>query len=117
MEKVRLIETGFPTADSEYPVVVADGGTLTLKFEDWQEKAIEVYLGEPVAYKWQMAESLWIGERNDSCYEVDNSTWLAAHVGQEIVSEEEKYKHYRFNFNENGNLEVLAIGYMYKSES
>ena len=115
MERAKLIDTGFSTVDAEYPVILSDGGTLTLRFEDWQENEVEIYFGEPVAFKWQMCESFLENEREDSCYEIENSKWLAEHISQSVVTKEEGYIHYKFNFNGNGQLEVLALGYMQKT--
>lgn len=114
MEIAKLLETKFSTADAEYPVVIVDGGILTLKYQDWQENDVEIYFGEPVAYKWQMCEIFLKNERDDCCYEIENSKWLADHLSQGIVTKEEGYIHYRFNFNGNGQFEILAIGYMQK---
>lgn len=115
MEYVKLIEAPFTTADAEYPVVIADGGTLTVKYMDWRENDVEIHFGEPVAYKWQMCEEYLEGERFDSCYEVVNSKWLQKHIEQELICENEGHCHFKFNFNENGQLEVIALGFEVKT--
>ncbi|MDF4805714.1 hypothetical protein P3592_32580 [Vibrio parahaemolyticus] len=37
------------------------------------------------------------------------SSWLIKHVQSEIINDHEGYKHYRLNFNEVGQLDVIAI--------
>ncbi|WP_065188519.1 hypothetical protein [Shewanella woodyi] len=115
MERFELIDTKFSTADAEYPEITQIDGDVILKFKDWQEQDIEVFFADSIAFKWQMAEVLTPEERFDSCYEVVNSQWLQLHVDHEIISNTEGYKHYKFNFNELGVFEVLALAYTLKT--
>jgi len=115
MEKVTLLKTGFSTADAEYPTFVKEGGILTLRYEDWKESQIEIYFGETIAFKWQECESFLDNERDDSCYKINGSLWLAQHVSQGVVNESDGYNHYRFNFNGNGQLEVISLGFEQKT--
>ncbi|QTL35002.1 hypothetical protein [Pseudoalteromonas viridis] len=115
VERFKLIDTGFSTADAEYPEIIQADGDVILKFKDWREQEIEVFFADPVAVKWQMAEVLSPEERFDSCYEVVDSNWLQLHLEKEVVSASEGYKHYKFNFNELGTFEVLAIAYTLKT--
>ena len=115
MEIANLIQPGFSTADAEYPEIHQEEGDVILRFKDWQEKNIEVFFADPIALKWQMAESFHDGERDDSCYEIVNSDWLALHIKQGEVSPSEEYKHYKFNFNGCGQFEILSLGYTAKT--
>ncbi|ELV8759184.1 hypothetical protein QNE81_003761 [Vibrio vulnificus] len=109
MEAVKLLNLEFSTADAEYPEIHQVDGDLRVEFKDWQEKAVKLHLSDPVAFKWQMTFDLLKGERDDCCYEICNSFWLAEHVQSEIINSNEGYKHFRLNFNELGQLDVIAL--------
>ncbi len=111
MESIKLLNTKFSTADAEYPEIHQQEGDVILRYEDWQEQIVEIFFTDPVAFRWQMAEPLLEGERDDSCYEVINSKWLLMHLTENVISKSEGYKHYKFNFNECGQFEILATGY------
>jgi len=111
MEIVKLIQPGFSTADAEYPEIHQEDGDVVLRFSDWQEKKIEVFFSDPIAFKWQMAESFHDEERDDSCYEVLNSKWLDLHVKQGEIGVSEEYKHFKLNFNGCGQFEILSPGF------
>ncbi|MFA0294330.1 hypothetical protein AB4487_23580, partial [Vibrio splendidus] len=115
LEIAKLIDTGFSTADAEYPEIFQVDGDVILKFRDWREEKVEIFFADPIAMKWQMAESSLNGERCDSCYEIEQSNWLKLHIDQDEVSESEGYKHFKFNFNEIGQFEVLALNYQLKT--
>ncbi|GAB3536069.1 hypothetical protein Q5H80_07195 [Vibrio sp. SNU_ST1] len=115
MEIAKLLHTGFSTADAEYPEIHQVKGDVVLKFKDWQESIVEVFFADPVAMKWQMAESFLEGERYDSCYVIENSEWLNLHIAQDQISDAECYKHYKFNFNELGQFEIIALSYTVKT--
>lgn len=109
MEMVKLIETAFSTADAEFPNIFQEDGDLLVVFRDWKENEVRLHFADHVAFKWQMAFELNEGERDDCCYQVLESSWLAKHIACEIISETEGYKHYRLNFNENGQLDVISF--------
>lgn len=109
METVKLLDLGFSTADAEYPELHQEDGDLRAEFKDWQEKAIKLYFADPVAFKWQMVFDLLEGERDDCCYEICSSFWLKQHVELEVINRDEGYKHFRLNFNELGQLDVIAL--------
>jgi hypothetical protein len=115
MESAKLIQPGFSTADAEYPEIHQVDGDVILKFKDWQEKKVEVFFADPIAFKWQMAERFFEGERDDSSYEIADSEWLRLHLSQSAISENEDYKHYKFNFNGCGQFEILALSYTVKT--
>ncbi len=110
-EIAKLINPGFSTADADYPDIHLLNGDLFVRFQDWQEKTIDVVFVDTIAHHWQSAEILLENERNDSCYEISHSRWLFDHVQQGIIDTIEDYQHYRFNFNTCGQLAVLARNY------
>jgi RNAse (barnase) inhibitor barstar len=110
-ETATLINPGFSTADADYPEIHLLNGELFVRFQDWQEKTIEVVFVDTIAHHWQSAEILLEGERNDSCYEISHSRWRFDHVQQGVIDSIEDCQHYRFNFNTCGQLEVLARSY------
>ena len=114
MQVTQKIDPGFSTADAEYPEIKQVDGDLTLYFKDWKERLIEVFFGDTIAFKWQMAESFLEEERNDSSYKIENSDWLRLHVKQGIIGSNEGYNHYKFNFNDIGQFEVIALCYTVK---
>lgn len=115
MEIAKLIQSGFSTADAEYPQIHQEDGDVILRFKDWQEKEVEVFFADPIAFKWQMAESFHKEERDDSSYEILNSEWLALHLKQGGISESEEYRHYKFNFNGCGQFEILCLSFTVKT--
>ena len=110
----KLIETGFSTADAEFPEIHQVDGDVVLSFRDWQERLVEVFFSDHIAFRWQMAEILQDKEKDDSCYEILNSSWIDLHIKQGIISQSEEYKHYKFNFNSCGQFEILAQSYTVK---
>lgn len=111
IESAKLILPGFSTADSEFPEIYQEEDQITLQFEDWQKHLIEVVFADPIAFKWQIAFLPLEGERNDCCYEIENSSWITNHVKQHLISAADRYRHYRLNFNEIGQFEILATGF------
>ncbi|RXJ66942.1 hypothetical protein CS022_24470 [Veronia nyctiphanis] len=115
MEVAKVIDTGFSTADAEYPEILQLDGDVTLRFIDWQASRIEVFFADPIAMRWQMAETLIEGEHFDRCHQIENSQWLQQHIEQGVISETESYRHYKFNFNDAGQFEVIALNYRLKT--
>lgn len=108
MPHLEPITPGFSTADAEYPNITAKNGVLTLTFRNWKTQEIEVCFSEVCAFRWQEAELLLPGEPHDGAVEVLNSEWLALHISQGAIPEEQAAHHYRFNFNACGQFEVLC---------
>mgnify|MGYP001310083759 CR=1 FL=1 len=107
----RKLTTSFSTADADFPEIHQIDGDLIIRFKDWQELNVGVFFADPIAFKWQMADNFYKGERDDCCYEIIKSSWISEHIKQGEISETEEYHHYKFNFNTCGQLEVLAISY------
>ena len=116
-EEVIHLQTEFSTADAEYPTFSKEGGVLTVCYEDWQERQVEIQFGEVISFKWQECESYSPNERDDACHEILHSMWLQEHLDQCIVTEREGHRHYRFNFNGNGQLEVICLGFVHSIRS
>lgn len=110
----KILNTSFTTADAEFPEIHQIDGDRIIKFKDWQGENIEVFFADPIAFKWQMADSFYKDERDDCCYEILESEWISEHMEQGEVSETEGYHHYKFNFNSCGQFEVLAISFISK---
>ncbi len=114
MERAEIIDPGFSTADADFPDINMDEGDLILKFKDWQEIQREVFFSDTVAFKWQMIETFIEGEEYDRSHIIAESEWLAEHIKQGEIGAQEEYKHYKFNFNGNGQLEVISNGFTVK---
>jgi hypothetical protein len=114
MERAEIIDPGFSTADTDFPDINMDEGDLILKFKDWQKNQREVFFSDTVAFKWQMIETFIEGEEYDRSHIIIESAWLAEHVKQGEIGAQEEYKHYKFNFNGNGQLEVISNGFTVK---
>ncbi|WP_027856635.1 hypothetical protein [Marinobacterium jannaschii] len=114
MERAEIIDPGFSTADAEFPSIDIDEGDLVLRFKDWQEIQREVFFQDTVAFKWQMIEAFIDGEAYDRSHIITDSQWLAEHVKQGEIGPQEEYKHYKFDFNGNGQLEVISNGFTVK---
>ncbi|WP_432460197.1 hypothetical protein [Agarivorans sp. QJM3NY_25] len=114
MERAEIIDSGFSTADSEFPDINIVEGDLVLRFKDWQEVQREVFFSDVVAFKWQTIETFIEGEEYDRSHLIKDSSWLAEHIKQGEVGEQEECKHFKFNFNGNGQLEVICNGFTVK---
>jgi len=114
MERAEIIDPGFSTADADFPDIYIDEGDLILKFKDWQENQREVFFSDTVAFKWQMIETFIEGEEYDRSHIIIESAWLSEHIKQGEIGAREEYKHYKFNFNGNGQLEVISNGFTVK---
>jgi hypothetical protein len=107
----RPIEPGFSVTDAEYPNFELGNGHLTLSFTDWHEKPVRVLFKDVVAVKWQELELMRDGDGIEGIYVIDDSSWLAHHVPTRAMHSEQEYKHFRFDFNACGSLEVVCISF------
>jgi hypothetical protein len=108
MEVAKPIQTSFSTADADYPEIQQTDDCLTVSYTDWKEQEVTVIFTDVAAFKWQTIESLIENEQYDGCNEIQESSWLKAHIEQGAISSSEKATHWRFNFNACGQLEVIA---------
>ncbi|WP_431685658.1 hypothetical protein [Hahella sp. NBU794] len=113
MGYIRDLNDSFSTADAEDLKIYSENGELTLHYQDWREQKVEICFNDVVAYQWSEAMELLDGERDDSCYEICDSEWIKLHCDQGLMHEK-SHRHYKFNFNDTGQLEVLAAGYNIK---
>jgi hypothetical protein len=112
MEEVcRIIDTEFSIADADYLCFTLHNGILRISFVDWQERLVNVVFDDVMAVKWQEAEILREGEPFDGTCHIENSRWLREHIQQCGVNADHAYKHFKFNFNACGLLEVLCTGF------
>ena len=112
MNRPIRLNTTFSTADAESPEIHCRNGELFLTFKDWQNKNVSVLFADPVGFKWEEADSFYEGERDDSCYIIENSEWIATYLKNGDISKNEAYQHYKFNFNGIGQLEVIALSFL-----
>ena len=108
MEIAKIIKPSFSTADADYPNICQFEDDLLVVFTDWREIEVKIRFVNVIAFKWQMTESYIDGEEYDGCHEIVNSIWLAENYKQGTIGKSEAFKHYKFNFNACGQLEVLA---------
>jgi len=111
MSHIAQLDPGFSTADAEYPELHAVAGTLRVRFTDWQERVVTVQFTEVCAFRWQEAESLLAGERHDGSCELIESDWVAQHLADGSVQSGANLRHFRFNFNACGQLDVLCVSF------
>nr|WP_086939426.1 hypothetical protein [Thaumasiovibrio occultus] len=110
-EQLVELETPFSVADAQYPVISQKSGTLRVEYVDWQEICVVIVFHDCEAFRWQGLVALQQDEHDDRCYQIQNSHWLDQHVRAKLIVEEDAFTHFRFNFNENGSLEVIAQSY------
>ena len=115
METATRLDVPFSTADAEYPTFYQARGEVRVAYKDWQENSVKLVFSDAIAVKWQMAFTLLAGERDDESYVIQHSDWIKAHIEQGTVTEEEHYQHFRLNFNELGQLEVIAVSVAHKT--
>ena len=110
-EKALVIEPGFSTADSQFPTISTVQGELVLAFIDWEERPVKVQFNGTVSYKWQVIETFVEGEYFDRSHEILNSEWILEHIRQNEIESDDGCKHYKFNFNGSGQLEIICTGF------
>ncbi|WP_133178351.1 hypothetical protein [Shewanella decolorationis] len=108
MNRPKRLNTSFSTADAELPEIHLFNGELLVRFKDWRSKKVIVSFAVPIAFKWEFADFFYEGEKDDSCYVIENSGWLKTYSEQGEILEGDIYQHFKFNFNGIGQLEVIA---------
>ncbi|WLQ16562.1 hypothetical protein O5O45_11585 [Hahella aquimaris] len=116
MGYVKDLNVPFSTADAEAIKIHSEKGELTLCYQDWREQSVEIRFNDVVAFKWSEAMKLLDGERDDLCYEICDSDWMKRYCHQGLI-DEKSHRHYKLNFNDMGQLEVLATCYNVKESS
>ena len=102
------IDLGIHIADAEAISLAYDASDLALTFTDWRDERRTVKFADAVAFKWQRAEDTQSGEQWDGTNVADASDWLAQHRDQREAGPD--HRHFKFNFNAAGLLEVVCVG-------
>ena len=112
MARFEPLSTRFTVADAENPAMVLGAdGALTVTFKDWREQVVSVAFADVAGLRWQEGDRLvFEDEQYDGCGVVAESPWLAELLRSGDRETSEGHKHYKFNFNACGCLEVLATG-------
>jgi hypothetical protein len=104
-ETLRMIDIGVDTADAEAVELEYRRGGLSLRYIDMAERPRERFFTNVLAFRWDDNEHPDM-PRDDVCYEVLGSAWLAAQP--EAGPQGRAYSHYRLCFNACGTLDVLC---------
>ena len=104
-EQFQQINLGVTTADAENVELLFTGGSLSVRYVDWQEKPREAIFKETIAFSWQEQDSTGM-PRNDVTYEVSNSEWFARQVSDQPNAA--RFHQYRLCFNACGVLDVIC---------
>src|SRR5262245_11581230 len=107
-EIAKMLHPGFSVADAEYPRFALRDGTLTLEFTDWQKRDVHVRFSNAAGVRWQELDSAGPEDRNESVYEIVDSSWLATYLTSGARTSEDALRHFRLGFNACGVLDVLA---------
>ena len=103
------LRESFSTADAERPQIVSERGDLRVTFRDWREETVKLVFYDVAAYSWDDRDAaIDPAHRNDDCYVVRDSQWLARHREVGTVMPTEAYRHFKLCFNAAGVLQVLA---------
>ncbi|MEK6258920.1 MAG: hypothetical protein AABP62_09925 [Planctomycetota bacterium] len=107
--RYELLRESFSTADADYPAIVSERGCLRVTFRDWREELVTLLFHDVVAFSWDDGDAVVnAGHRDDCCYIVHDSPWLARHHEVGTVMPTEALQHFKLCFNATGVLQVLA---------
>lgn len=110
MEKLIQLKLPCNFEKAGEPTIELDGADIRIIFRDEiSSPFMQIFLGDYIAYKWQMAKTLSEQEKVGECYQVLNSNWLQEHINKDVVNPEDEYYHYKLIFKDS-QLEVLALG-------
>jgi hypothetical protein len=99
----------FSTADGEGVRLVSEAGCLRVTYRDWREEVVALVFHDVVAFSWDDGEAAVDGaHRDDCCYVVHDSPWLARHREVGTLAASDDYRHFKLCFNAAGVLQVLA---------
>ena len=107
---LRVLDVGFVTWDSETGPSLSlldlpSTSVLLMTFVDVYGRLVSARFDDAVAMRWQVEPTSLGGERDDRCYEVIGTKWLADH---QVETGIEHLRHLRLPFNMRGLLEVLC---------
>ena len=100
-------EFEFSVADGEGVEVSFSEGDLVLRFLDWRETRIEHRFVDVLAFRWSSRSTVET-PRDDSTYEVRESSWLLDEAHLEGYSTPEDFVHHVLCFNAEKVLEVIS---------
>jgi hypothetical protein len=108
--ELRVLDVGFVTWDSETGPFLSlldmpSTTVLLMTFVDVHGWLVSVRFDDAVAMRWQVVPEHFGGERDDRCYEVTGTKWLADH---QVDTGTEHLRHLSLPFNAVGFLEVLC---------
>ena len=108
-ETAEIIDPGFAVADGERLSLATEGEDLKLSFLDWNARNVTAIFVNAISYRWDRLDWAYLEEeRYDASHIIHNSDWLQQHVDQRSIENNERYNHYRLNFNAAGTLQVIA---------
>lgn len=107
VEVLVSAELGFQVADGEDVSLSFDAGDLVLRFKDWREQDIQHRFVEALAFRWASRPTLPT-PRDDSTYEVRDSTWLREEMRHEGDTPSSDFAHRVLCFNASKVLEVIS---------
>ena len=107
-ESAKLLEPGFSVADAEYPKFAFRDGFVILEFVDWRGREVRVRFSNAAGVKWQELDSRGPEDRDDSVYEIVDSSWLDEYLASDARTLADALKHFRLCFNACGVLDVLC---------
>ena len=103
------LHESFSAADAEYPHIELASGCLRVRFTDWREETVTLLFRDVVAFSWDEGDAaLNASHRDDCCYIVHESPWLARHREVGTIIPAEDRRHFKLCFNAAGVLQVLA---------
>lgn len=108
-EEVREYDPGFSTADARHLTFSCDWDDPVMSFVDRQQNLVKVTFEDLVGLMWQEASSREPEPQDGLTWEILNSKWLNLHLSEDIVSQDEGYRHFKFCFGERGVFEILSI--------
>jgi hypothetical protein len=107
--RYKPLGESFSTANAECPRIVSEHGCLCVTFRDWREQVVSLMFHDVVAFSWDDGEAaVDAAHRDDCCYAVQNSPWLARHREVGTLTPSEDHRHFKLCFNAAGVLQVLA---------
>ena len=105
-ESYVILSAGFSTADADRPDITYANGDLLVKFKDWREQPVALRFPDAVAFRWQDEAELPASVRDDTPYEVIDSTWVAELRSFNALPPEPH--HFMLCFNAAGVLDVVS---------
>lgn len=105
--KYQEVHLGFSTADADDLRLSFANGDIQLSFRDWRETPVDATFDEVLAFHWEDASDDFT-LRDDTCYEVPNSSWLSQIREAARLPNFQAYAHYLLCFNALGRLDVIC---------